>query len=368
MIEFPIEPEFPIDPETGSEDDPETHEPNALDERQKFEQERSGVIGSTDSAGILGLSRRNSPLNVYRRLVGESDPYQPSLPAWLGSAMENIVSEMAAVAIGEPLRADNRQHLHPDYPFIGCHLDRRVLRRPRTIVELKTRSYRRGWGDDGTAKVPVDIYVQVQHQMAVVPSDETLVAVLFGLGHAFAVYRIPRDDEFIEQLVPKLGEFWETFVVPRVPPPATGFDVDTAAVSNTPGGNTGVIKPATPEQAAIVDTARLARMNYAQAEYAKKAAENQIRQIIGTADGITGPFGLITYKRTKDRIETAWDALAAVYLRGARRLLELANPAEDDPVVRELALIAAQLDTAQDLYTQTKPGHRQMRFVLNDPL
>ena len=133
-----------VDPVTGSSHD-DSEELNALDERQQFTEERARVIGSTDSPGILGLSRRTSPLRVYRRLIGEVEVSRPSLPAWLGQRMENVVAEMCAAAIGEPLRADNLHHLHPDYSFIGCHLDRRVLRRPRTIVELKTRSSRRGW-------------------------------------------------------------------------------------------------------------------------------------------------------------------------------------------------------------------------------
>lgn len=340
--------------------------PDIVDTRQLFDEERAGVIGSTDSAGIIGLSRRATPLSVYRRLVGEAEPSTSTLPAWIGSAIENVVAELAAQAIGEPLRADNLQHLHPHYPFIGAHLDRRVVGRPRTLVELKTRSRRTGWGEDGSADIPVDVFVQVQHQMACTDADEALVATLFGLGHGFAVYRVPRDDEFLAELIPKLVEFWETYVVPRVPPPATGWDVDTDVVKRAAGGNTGFVKPATAEHEMIAGRLRLARINYAQALLAKVEMENRVRQIIGPADGLAGSFGTIWYKRTKERHVTAWELLAGVYKGAAVRLLELAAPGDDDVLVAELASIGRLIDVAHGMYTEVKPGIRQLRVEFRE--
>ena len=353
-----------------------TAEPiSALDDRQRFTEERGHIIGSTDSPAILELSRWGTPLSVWQRLVGEAEERPSSLPAWLGARMENVVAELGMQATGLRFRSDNLQHIHPRYSFIGAHLDRRVVGQPNIIVELKTRSRKTAdWGEDGTADIPPDIWVQVQHQMACVPSaTETLVCVLFGLGHGFVVYRVPRDQAFIEQLLGKLVEFWREYVIPRMQPPATGRPTDTDILQGTPGGRSGVMKPATPEQSALVEEFRLALLNEAQATLVVEEKKNAIKQVIGTeADGLTGPFGKINWKRVSDSHIPKWKIIADAYKAAAMDMIQLVLdlgatlPIPPDLTLDRVESAQLVLDTAQDLYTETREGTRRFLPDLRD--
>lgn len=345
---------------TEIDDEPTT---DILDERTAaFEAERAHALGSTDTPAILRLTRRGSPLSVYTRLTSPEPRTTPSLPAWIGNRIEAVVAELYTAATGRALRADNRWHYHPLYEWIGCHVDRRAVGEPIN-VELKTRSRTTGWGPDGSAVIPADIWAQVQHQMACLgPAIRvTHVAVLFGLGHGFRVYVIPRDDEWIDgQMIPTLIEFRERFWLPGIPPAATGVDVDKALTTG-PGGNTGEMIPATPEQSELAYVLRAARVEFGRAELAKKEAENRIRQLIGTADGIRGAFGVITLRRGKERHVVAWDYVAEAYAKALRDVLATASPGDDEAAVQALALAEGVLAGAEGMFTTVKEGIRTLR-------
>lgn len=344
--------------------DEESRPDDVLDQRKAFDEERRKGIFSTDVAAILGLSRYGTALSVYRAKRGEDEQRKTSLAAWMGSTLENVVAELYMTATGLRVRADNLAHFHPKYDWLGAHLDRRVVKDPALIVELKTRNSTRGWGDDGTADIPPDVWCQVQTQMFVVGARECHVATLFS-NSAYRTYKIDPDRDFIEKLLPTLEEFWFNNVVAGVPPIPTGHDVDSDIVKRIAGeGEGGALKPATPEHVAIVDQYRIARYNAAQAKFAAEGLKNRIIQLIGPdSDGLMGPFGVITYKRTKPVHHVAWELVAGTYRRAAERLLELSNPNDDEDLVAELAMIEGQVTAAETLYAETRPGSR--RFLVD---
>jgi predicted phage-related endonuclease len=189
-------------------------------------------------------------------------------------------------------------------------LDRRVVGDPGIIVELKTRDRMRGWGDDGSADIPVDTWTQVQAQMIITAAKEVHVATLFG-NRSFRVYRILPDAVFESTLIPELTQFWFENVLKGIPPPPSGRAVDTRIVNGMPGGNTGSMKSATPEMEELVQRLRLARLTTAQAELVEMEAANRVKVLIGDdADGLTGAFGTIAWRRTAEIHKTDWRAIA----------------------------------------------------------
>ena len=333
---------------------------------EAFDLERRSAITSTDAAALLGLSCFGSPLTVYRDKRGESEPWDVSLPAWMGTRLEDIVSELYVAATGTPVRRDEGFYRHPTLDWIGTHIDCRAVGDDALVVELKTRNSARGWGADGSADIPVDVWTQVQVQAAVLGAREVHVAALFS-NSSFRVYRIEPDPFWFAKFVDLARVFWFEHVLAGVPPMATGTDADTEIVSRVGGGNTGVIKQATPEQEAIVGAYRLARLNAAQANFNFEGVKNRVKQIIGEdADGLRGSFGVIWWRRAKAYDVVEWDRVADVYRRAARRLLEMAAPGDDDALVAELAAIAGQVDVAESLYTRTEPGTRRLAPNLRD--
>ena len=83
--------------------------------------------------------------------------------------------------------------------------------------------------------------------------------------------------------------------------------------------------------------------------------DSGIKVIIGEdADGLTGSFGTLTWKRAKPWLKTDWKTLAGVYQNAAIRLLELALPDE------EVGDIQATVDLAPTLYSETQPAVRRI--------
>ena len=324
------------------------------DAQAAFDSERMSGVTSTDVASILGLSRWGTALSVYKAKRGESPVRTAGLSAWMGTRLEPLVTELYTTANGIRLRADNLYHVHPKYPWFGCHLDRRTVGDPRHLVELKTRFSSRGWGADGSADIPPDVWCQVQAQMAITGATRCDVAALFG-NSDYRTYHILPDETFVTELIPTLESFWFNNVLAGVPPEPTGSAVDSDIVKMIPGGDTGVLKPATAEHELAVARLRVARMRFAEAEREKDEAENLIKVIIGEdADGLTGSFGTITWKRAKPWLKTDWKTLAGVYQNAAIRLLELAPPDE------EVGDIQATVDLAPTLYSETQPAVRRI--------
>jgi len=335
-------------------------------QRSEFTEESRTAITSTDVPKVLGLNRYGTPLTVYHDKRGESEERSASLPAWLGLRLENVVAELYVGATGTPLRTDDGFYRHPEYPWLAAHLDRRAVGDGRLIVELKTRNNARGWGEDGSADIPADVWTQVQIQAACVGAREVHVATLFS-NTSFRVYRIEPDPAFMETVLPILQTLWFDHIQVGIPPMVTGADPDTRLVQRTGGGESGVLKAATPEQEQLVAEYRLARMNTAQSLFALKGAENRIKVLIGEeADGLRGAFGVIYWKRTKEVETTDWELVAKVYRAAVEGLFELAAPGDDDEKLAEYVIIRSEVAVAEGLYTTTRPGSRVFRPNLRE--
>lgn len=318
-------------------------ERDGLDALLEFNRRRRNGIGATDAPKILMLSKWGGPLSVYTDKVSEEPPKPPSLPAWLGLKLQSTVGELYTTATGTRLRAVNVQSVHPDHPYIVCHLDFRAWGDSRLLVEAKTRASSRGWGPDGSDEVPIEEWVQVQHELMVTGAREAHVAVLFG-HREFRVLHVARDEEFIAKLLPREVAFWHDHVLARVPPPAGGSDLDIVKDQNPV--EKGPVRPATPEQTAIVMELVGARAARLAAEKAEKAVTARVLQVIGDAAGISGSFGEITWTTNKPTVEHA--KVAAAY----RTML-----AEYDAEQSALDAVVDQ---------HTKPGSRTLRYRLND--
>lgn len=80
-----------------------------------------------------------------------------------------------------------------------------------------------GWGQTGTADVPRHVYCQVQWQMLATGCRRAvIVCVLYGRD--MRVFDIPRDDEFIADLLAIGRDFWRRYIVGDEEPPFDGSE------------------------------------------------------------------------------------------------------------------------------------------------
>ncbi len=108
-----------------------------------FTQDRTKYIGGSDIGAILGLSSFRSPIDVWLEKTGKAAKQPDSLSLRFGSFVEEFVANEYTKATGFCLRHDESIYTHPNYPFMGAHIDRFIhtdgLEEPPTkILECKT--------------------------------------------------------------------------------------------------------------------------------------------------------------------------------------------------------------------------------------
>lgn len=179
--------------------------------------DRTKFLGGSDAAGILGLSRWETPLSIWAKKTNQGQVNEEeTLPQKLGKKLEPIVGELFTEATGLKLRRVTEHKVHPTYPFLAAQIDFYVVG-DDSICECKTASgwKAKEWAED---EIPQEYIIQGMHQMAVTGKKKCYVAVLIGGNQEFKVKELQRDEDLIRQLIQKEVSFWNDFVVPRVMP------------------------------------------------------------------------------------------------------------------------------------------------------
>ena len=179
--------------------------------------DRRTFLGGTDAAAVLGLSRYRTPLQVWAEKTGVLEPedIDHKLHVKLGKRLEEVVAELYTEKTGKKVRRVNETLYHPEFPFLGANIDRRVVGED-TVLECKTASSWKGKEFEGE-ELPPEHILQVVHYLAVTGASKAELAVLIG-NHDFMIRTIERDEPMISKLVGREVAFWREFVIPRVMP------------------------------------------------------------------------------------------------------------------------------------------------------
>jgi predicted phage-related endonuclease len=220
--------------------------------RGPHERKKRG-IGSYDATVILGESPYKSPLALYNEMVGNIPKPEAKWGelAEVGSLLEPVVAALYKARTGRMLidradypegkgtRWDTRRHpelkwmvANPDIEVLAIEKTKRactkvVISKERVLErdedgyptkverddhiptgnglgEMKTKD---GWGEffDDDGNPPLDVQIQVQHQLAVTGLEWASIMVLMGRRFYYADFG--RDDEFIEYMIGKELEF-----------------------------------------------------------------------------------------------------------------------------------------------------------------
>lgn len=184
---------------------------NADLDRQKY-------IGSSDVAGILGISPWRSPLDVYLDKTRGREPVTAEKEKLFrrGTRMEPYVIDLLAEEEQLSVVARGNRYIDKEFGFIAAEIDAETD--DGRNVEIKTVSpfKSREWGDQQTDEIPVHYTAQVMHGLMVTGRDTCMLGVLIG-GDDFRVYRVERDDEIIAAIRQREVEFWQR-IQHQVPP------------------------------------------------------------------------------------------------------------------------------------------------------
>lgn len=280
----------------------------------EWHEERRKGIGSSDAAAILGLSKWATQLDVYSEKMGQGEPREDTAFTEWGRRLEAVIADAAEDALNVGREGDERIRFTSWLPAIHCkawwpaftHVDRRGrVDGAMTALECKSGMGTRGWGDPGTVSItdahqviPPDYAIQVGHHLLCTGYAAVYVAALIGYRD-FRLYRVERDEAWLDDLLADERQWWEAHVVAGVPPDPDGMIALRARLA----GQTAV-PSATPEQQLIADRALAAKRARDAADGRYKAEVEKLARSMGDQKGIshtTWRFGMRPGRRT-----TAW--------------------------------------------------------------
>jgi len=89
--------------------------------------DRSKFIGGSDAAGVLGMSRWDTPLSVWCEKTGQFiKPEVESEAAELGRELEDYVAKRFSRKTGKTVIRASDTFFHADHNFLGANVDRLI--------------------------------------------------------------------------------------------------------------------------------------------------------------------------------------------------------------------------------------------------
>ena len=179
-------------------------------------EDRNTYIGGPSAATILGVNPWQTPVALWLQLTGRAPPVEVNDAMRSGMRLERAVLDYAGEELGTtvlpgPFVRDTR------LPLAG-HLD--GVTQSGDVVEAKTARNKSAWGEPGSGDVPPAYAAQCLHYMGLTGAKVAHLAVLFS-GLEFAIYRIERDDQLIEQMRNLCWRWWQDYILTDTPPPPT---------------------------------------------------------------------------------------------------------------------------------------------------
>lgn len=300
----------------------------ALSLKQK-EFRRRGVSAS-DIAALCGLNKWKRSIKVFEEKVDPpEEDSEPTVDQEFGNRVEDMVLDWTAERTEtqifhntgpEAITFQSRKHelalATPDGLVFEDEIPESFesLREQygSAIAVAEVKAPGRTVGDwtsplemaDG---VPEYYLPQICWQMGVLELPEVLVGAL--IGREPWIYRIAFNPEFFEMLLRVAETFWENHVLKQIPPPVDeSKDYASHLVRRYPGHASDDLVRSTPEIDAAVIKLREAREAMAGLESVTRLQQNIIKDVIGDAAGIQGPWGKIYWKKSKDR--ESWNTKA----------------------------------------------------------
>tara|TARA_B100001248_G_scaffold239629_1_gene205052 strand:- start:29849 stop:30766 length:918 start_codon:yes stop_codon:yes gene_type:complete len=185
-----------------------------------LEVRRSG-IGGSEAAAILGVSKYNTPLDIYMQKINGSHTPDNEAMLW-GRVLEPVIRDQYAERTGRKVLDTHQIVRSKKHPFMLASLD--GVTEDNRLLEIKTTRFPDNWGEEGSDEIPDNYLVQVQHYMAVTGLQVADIAVLIG-GSDFRLYEVEADKELQQILINQEKLFWNNLKEGNAPDPFNAEDV-----------------------------------------------------------------------------------------------------------------------------------------------
>lgn len=260
-------------------------------------------IGGSDAAVVIGASRYKSRVELWAEKTGRDPGREAGLAARVGLFVEPLIVEIFKEETGAHTHRLAAILRHPDHPWMIADVDR-VVKMPdgRTgILDMKTVSAYKAREWDG-GDVPPEYYCQIQHYLAVTGYRVGWLAALIN-NSVFKVAEVPRDDDFIANLIAAEAQFWATVEIDE-PPSLDGSDAATAYLATLFPRSSGAEVSLPAEASALAQEYADATAEAKAAAKRAAEAENRLKGMLGDAESGSAPGWTIRWSNvTQSRLD-----------------------------------------------------------------
>lgn len=272
-------------------------------------------IGSSDIPAIAGLLKWKTPHDVWLDKRGLSEEVEETLPMKIGNVAEQLLADLfvseTAASIETPEQAHERGTLvHAKDKWILGTPDRLVLDAPE-LLEIKWVGWNlaANWDEQDQEGVPDYVRAQVEWLLEITDRVEAHVPVLLsGPQLRFRIFRIRRNPKVFAGLRAKAERFWHEHVLTGIPPKVDHTDGAKRMLSALHAAPSAEILAAPAEAEEVYRRLRAAQVAKAQAEKDEELARNQMRELVGDAEGIISDTWKATWKPQRGSV--SWKDVA----------------------------------------------------------
>lgn len=192
---------------------------------------RANGIGGSEIAAVLGLSPYESRFSLWHRKKGLIGPVEESEEMYWGKEHEPAICRRFAREHPELDITPAPTYCHPDRPWQIANPDRHA---GPDLFEAKTARDAEGWGEQGTAQIPVHYRTQCLHYMDVTGARRCWVGVLIA-GSEYREY-VVNYDESEAQILRDAGARFMDDLARDNRPPIDGHSATYQTIRELPDG------------------------------------------------------------------------------------------------------------------------------------
>jgi len=255
--------------------------------------ERKHGIGGSDAPIILGVSPFKGPLDLWAEKRNLTDPFEETEAMRWGNRLQEAIRMGYEEDTGRRVQEQGiHTFVNKQFDYIRASVDGLIpafdVGRHPMVWEAKSTAYISE--HELEEDFPVHWEVQVQHEMFALGLSNASLAVLVR-GNKLKWKDIERNDAFIEEMLKKEMDFWES-VQNGTPPEADARESTARTLSRLYPKDTGH-RLSLPSEAASCDWKRQEAIEAIKdAEKQKLDAENHIKQMMGDATFGNLPGGI----------------------------------------------------------------------------